>query len=62
MNKLTAEECTAILDRYRNWNLSQKSPSNAFCGIRTTEDDILDERRELILNVTKRLRELSEKR
>lgn len=46
MNK---EEAREILDRYEGkWNFAQTSISKAFNGIRTQEDDILDERRRLI--------------
>lgn len=59
---LTKEDCVAILDRYRNWNEGQTSVSMALRGARTVEDDILDERRALVLAATKRLRELCEQR
>jgi hypothetical protein len=57
--KLTKEECLNILSRYDGWNHGQTSTRLAICGIRTKEDDILDARRELILQATKRLTELS---
>jgi hypothetical protein len=59
--KLTKEECEAILNRYANWNTGQTSISLAMKGVRTREDEILDERRELILAVTQRLRELAQR-
>ena len=58
--KMTKAECFEILDRYKNWNSDQKSISRAFGGLRTDVDDILDERRRLILAATKRLREIAE--
>jgi hypothetical protein len=58
---MTADECRAILDRFANWNHSQRGGSN-WSGVRDAEDDILDERRALILAATKRLRRLAEPR
>ena len=56
--KMTKQECFEVLERYRHWNTGQKSTNHAFNGERTTEDDIFDARRELILAATKRLTEL----
>ncbi len=49
---MTKEEAIAILEKYKSWNMGQKSTSLAFDGIRTQEDDIYDARRGLILNAT----------
>jgi hypothetical protein len=54
---MTKEEAIAILDRYKNWNMGQKSANLAFGGSRTDEDDIYDARRALILKATKVLNE-----
>lgn len=50
---MTRDEAIEILNRFKRWNHSQKSFSHAFGGPRTTEDDIYDERRNLILKATK---------
>ena len=55
--QLSKKECLEILDRFKNWNFGQKSFSLAFGGSRTTEDDIYDEQRKLILMAMKRLNE-----
>lgn len=60
MIKLTKKECLDILELFKNWNHGQKSVTNAFNGRRTSEDDIYDERRKIILAAYKRLNELLE--
>jgi hypothetical protein len=60
MSKLTMQDCLDILDRFKDWNIEQKSLSLVFDGIRTTEDDIFDQQRKLILKATTRLVDLSE--
>jgi len=52
---MTKDEAKEILNRFRNWNIGQKSFSASFGGERTIEDDIYDERRKLILAATKTL-------
>ena len=42
---VTLEEAWKIIDACKGWNASQKSPSLAFGGVRTPEDDIYDARR-----------------
>jgi len=54
---LTKFEALEILKLYDGWNLGNKSISLAFNGTRTTEDEILDERRALILEATRVLKE-----
>ena len=52
---MTKEECQEILHKYHRWNHGQTSVSLAEGGARQPEDDIYDERRNLILAATKRL-------
>ena len=54
------EECLEILDRFKGWNKGQRSYSLALFGVRTTEDDILDAQRALILAAAKRLTQIME--
>ena len=49
------EEALAIIKEFRNWNYGQKSVGYAFGGARTTEDDIYDVRRDLILKAHQQL-------
>lgn len=55
MNK---KECEQIIYNAKGWNHEQKSVSLSFTGIRTTEDDIYDARRELIKQAYIRLTKL----
>jgi hypothetical protein len=54
---MTREEAISILTLYQNWNMGQKSTHLALGYTRTQEDDIYDERRELVLKATKVLKE-----
>jgi hypothetical protein len=45
---MNREEAIGILDRFKSWNVGQKSIDHAFGGARTEEDDIYDARRKLI--------------
>lgn len=42
------DEAWAVIDRWSNWNIGQKSTDHAFGGPRTVEDDIYDSRRALL--------------
>lgn len=58
---LTKAECFRILELYQGWNMGQKSASFAMTGVRTEEDDMLDERRKLVRAAMKRLTALAGK-
>jgi hypothetical protein len=57
---MTKEECLAIMARFHRWNAGTRSESLAAGGPRQPEDDIYDERRNLLLAATRRLREIAE--
>ena len=46
---MTKNEAWRVIDACRHWNTGQKSPSYAFGGPRTAEDDVLDEKRATLL-------------
>jgi len=58
--KMTFDQCMAVIKQFDGWNHGQKSIPLSFHGTRTTEDDIYDTRREMILKVNARLKELAE--
>lgn len=45
---MTKDEAWRIVDECKNWNTSQTSITFAMRGIRTLEDDALDNRREAL--------------
>ena len=42
---MTIQEALEVIKLSENWNHGQKRVSSAFTGVRTVEDDILDEKR-----------------
>ncbi len=54
------EEAKSVIEKWSGWNNGQTSVSLASGGPRTTEDDILDERRQLVLNAYRIVRKHSE--
>lgn len=54
------EEAKEFIKQWSNWNIGQQSLSLACGGPRTTEDDILDARRIILLNAYKVVQKHSE--
>ena len=57
---MTREEALEIIKLCEGWNIGQRSISFLFSGVRTSEDDILDERRGTLLEAWRTLRTSTE--
>jgi hypothetical protein len=53
---MNVQEAKEFIKEWSDWNVSQVSDSMAFHGVRSVADDILDERRQVLLNAYKIVR------